>query len=89
MGVLCIFLFAPRTIEDEVEVEASKEDKAEAKRLKRNDLSQGDLGELLAGTVDVTVLDAPRTLYRPKRNIPWGPTPTTGLTVTGTGKCRQ
>lgn len=67
-------------------VAAEKEEAVEAERLKRNDPFQGDLGELLAGAVDVTVLDAPRTLYRPKRNIPWGPTPTTGLTVSGTGK---
>lgn len=41
---------------------------------------------MLAGVIDVVVLDAQRTLYEPPREIPWGPKPMTGITVAGTGK---
>lgn len=47
---------------------------------------EGDFGAMLADVVDVTVLDAPRTMYEPRRDLPWGPTPNTGLTVAGTGE---
>lgn len=58
----------------------------EAKRLARDGPGQGDIGEMLAGVVDVTVLDASRRLYQPCRELPWGPAPLTGLTVAGTGE---
>lgn len=77
-----------RVIYAEAEAAAEEAKVAEAERLKRDGPDEGDLGEMLAGTVDVTVLDAPQTLYRPKRKIPWGPAPTTGLVVAGTGKRR-
>lgn len=58
----------------------------EAARLAIDGPGEGDLGVMLAGVVDVVVLDAPRMLYEPRRELPWGPTPTTGLTVAGTGE---
>lgn len=68
------------------EVAAALAKAAEVKRSARDGPCEGDLREMLAGAVDVTVLDAPRTLYEPRRKIPWGPAPTTGLTVAGTGE---
>lgn len=47
---------------------------------------EGDLGELLDGAVDIVVMDAPRALYEPRCLLPWGPAPTTGLTVAGSGE---
>lgn len=82
---LCCFSHA---IYAEAEAVAEEAKAGEAERLKRDGPGEGDLGEMLAGTVDVTVLDAPRTLYRPRTKLPWGPVPTTGLAVAGTGKNR-
>ena len=75
------------------EAEASDEQakEAEAARLAIEGPGEGDLGEQLAGVVDIVVMDAPRTLYEPRRKLPWGPAPTTGLTVAGSGekRCRS
>ncbi|CAN0175672.1 unnamed protein product, partial [Hapterophycus canaliculatus] len=60
-------------------------EEVEAARLAIEGPGEGDLGAMLAGTVDVTVLDAPQALYEPRRKLPWGPMPTTGLTVAGSG----
>lgn len=80
---LCHLLFP----EAEAAAEGARE--AEAARLAAEGHGEGDLGELLAGVVDIVVMDAPRTLYEPRRKLPWGPAPTTGLTVAGSGeRCR-
>lgn len=70
----------------EAEAAAEQAKEAKAARLAVEGPGEGDLGELLAGMVDIVVMDAPRTLYEPRRNLPWGPAPTTGLTVTGSGE---
>lgn len=70
----------------EAEAAAEHAKEIEAARLKAQGPGEGDLGELLAGVVDVAVMDAPRALYEPRRKLPWGPVPTTGLTVAGSGK---
>ncbi|CAB1098944.1 unnamed protein product [Ectocarpus sp. CCAP 1310/34] len=71
---------------EEAEAAAEHAKEIEAARLKVQGPGEGDLGELLAGVVDVAVMDAPRALYEPRRKLPWGPVPTTGLTVAGSGK---
>lgn len=73
-----------KRLASEAAAEYAKE--TEAARLAIEGPGEGDLGALLAGTVDVAVLDAPRALYKPRRELPWGPMPTTGLTVAGSGK---
>lgn len=70
----------------EAEAAADRIKEVEAARLAIDGPGEGDLGAMLAGVVDVVVLDAPRMLYEPRRGLPWGPTPTTGLTVAGTGE---
>lgn len=70
----------------EAEIAAEEVKVAEDERLARDGPGEGNLGEMLAGRVDVTILDAPRSLYEPRREVPWGPEPTTGLTVAGTGE---
>lgn len=73
-----------RPTEEEKAAERAKE--AEAARIAAEGPGEGDLGVLLAGVVDVAVMDAPRQLYAPRRELPWGPAPTTGLTVAGSGE---
>lgn len=70
----------------EAEAAAEQAKEAEAARLAIEGPGEGDLGALLAGLVDVVVMDAPRALYEPRRKLPWGPPPTTGLTVAGSGE---
>lgn len=70
----------------EVEDDAERAKEAEAARLAADGPGEGDLGAMLAGVIDVVVLDAPRTMYEPRREVPWGPVPTTGLTVAGSGE---
>lgn len=70
----------------EAEAAAEQAKEAEALRLAVEGPGEGDLSALLEGVVDVAVLDAPRALYEPSRQLPWGPAPTTGLTVAGSGK---
>lgn len=70
----------------EAEAAAARTKEAEAARLAIEGPGEGDLGAMLAGVVDVVVLDASKMLYEPQRGLPWGPKPTTGLTVAGTGE---
>lgn len=70
----------------EAEAAAEQANEMEKARLAVEGPGEGDLGALLAGVVDIVVMDAPRALYEPRRNLPWGPPPTTGLTVAGSGE---
>lgn len=70
----------------EAENAAEHAKEMEAARLAIEGPGEGDLGAMLAGVVDVVVLDASKMLYEPRRELPWGPTPSTGLTVAGTGE---
>lgn len=79
-------LTATCSVFPEAEAAADHIKEVEAARLAIDGPGEGDLGAMLAGVVDVVVLDAPRMLYEPRRGLPWGPTPTTGLTVAGTGE---
>ena len=70
----------------EAETAAKKAKEIEAERLETEGPREGDLSAMLNGVVDVVVLDAPRTMYEPRRGFPWGPRPTTDLTVAGIGE---
>lgn len=80
-ALISLSLFFP-----EAEAAAERAKNAEAARLAAEGPGEGDLGALLAGVVDIVVMDAPRALYEPRRELPWGPAPTTGLTVAGSGE---
>lgn len=70
----------------EAEAAAEQARETEAARLVVEGPGEGNLSALLAGAVDIVVMDAPRAMYEPRRKFPWGPAPTTGLTVAGSGE---